>query len=116
EEAIKAALAKGQDLDEVVTDVESASHNDELLKLIMNGTAEDANDAQTRNGSDSSASRQTLTAALSGTPQSATGLSIYPTPIAFLQAGLAMVYRGRPEQRPAADGSGGVNWQFHSRE
>ena len=27
-----------------------------------------------------------------------------------------MVYRNHPEQRPGTGGSGGVNWQFHSRE
>src|SRR5699024_12147333 len=37
-------------------------------------------------------------------------------PVAFLRDGLAMVYRNHPEQRPGTGGSGGVNWQFHSRE
>src|SRR5699024_7198440 len=46
----------------------------------------------------------------------ATGLTLYPTPVKFLQDGLAMVYRNHPEQRPGTGGSGGVNWQFHPRE
>lgn len=116
EEAIKAALAKGQDLDEVVTDVGAAAQSDELLNLILNGVADDADPAETTDGPDTSTAGLSPAAQSSGPTRGATGLTLYPTPVAFLQDGLAMVYRNRPEQRPAADGSGGVNWQFHSRE
>ena len=116
EEAIKAALAKGQDLDEVVTDVEAATQSDELLNLILNGVADDAESTETTDGSDTSTTGLSPTAQSSGPTRRATGLTLYPTPVKFLQDGLAMVYRNRPEQRPAADGSGGVNWHFHSRE
>ena len=122
EEAIKAALAKGQDLDEVVTDVEAATQHDEILDLIMNGLADDTDDA----GDDASKLENPGTNAYPGDTtypgpdtyptDPATGLTLYPTPVAFLQDGLAMVYRNHPEQRPGTGGSGGVSWQFHSRE
>lgn len=122
EEAIKAALAKGQDLDEVVTDVEAATQHDEILDLIMNGLPDDTDDA----GDDASNLENLGTYAYPGdtnypSPDTyptdpATGLTLYPTPVAFLQDGLAMVYRNHPEQRPGTGGSGGVSWQFHSRE
>lgn len=122
EEAIKAALAKGQDLDEVVTDVEVATQHDEILDLIMNGLPDDTDDA----GDDASKLENLGTNAYPGDTtypspdtyptDSATGLTLYPTPVAFLQDGLAMVYRNHPEQRPGTGGSGGVSWQFHSRE
>src|SRR5699024_6060151 len=122
EEAIKAALAKGQDLDEVVTDVDVATQHDEILDLIMNGLADDTDDA----GDDASKLENPGTNAYPGDTtypgpdtyptDPATGLTLYPTPVAFLQDGLAMVYRNHPEQRPGTGGSGGVNWQFHSRE
>ncbi|WP_257944151.1 DEAD/DEAH box helicase [Brevibacterium linens] len=122
EEAIKAALAKGQDLDEVVTDVDVATQHDEILDLIMNGLADDTDDA----GDDASKLENLGTNAYPGDTtypgpdtyptDPATGLTLYPTPVAFLRDGLAMVYRNHPEQRPGTGGSGGVNWQFHSRE
>lgn len=122
EEAIKAALAKGQDLDEVITDVEAATQHDEIQNLIIHGLPDDTDDA----GDDASNLENPGTNAYPGDttyPGSdtyptdpATGLTLYPTPVAFLQDGLAMVYRNHPEQRPGTGGSGGVNWQFHSRE
>src|SRR5699024_30619 len=124
EEAIKTALAKGQDLDEVVTDVDAATQHDEILDLIMNGLADnadgtdDTDDVSNPNGRGTALYPGANTYPGTNTfPTSPTnGLAIYPTPVAFLHDGLAMVYSNHPEQRPAADGSGGVNWQFHSRE
>jgi ERCC4-related helicase len=119
EEAIKAALAKGQDLDDVVTGVEAATQGDEILDLIMNGLADDTDDGASSpnsRGAELYPGDNTYPGADTYPTSPATGLTLYPAPVAFLQDGLAMVFRNHPEQPPAADGSGGVNWQFHSRE
>src|SRR5699024_1980503 len=117
EDAIKAALAKGQDLDEVVTDANEATQGDDILDLLINGFDDEARD-DNDSGRDGALypGESTFPGQNTYPAGRATGLSIYSTPVDFLHDGLAMVYRNRPEQPPAADGSGGVNWQFHARE
>ena len=117
EDAIKAALAKGQDLEEVVADASEATQGDDILDLLINGFDDEASD-DNDSGPDGALDpgESTIPGQNTYAAGRATGLSIYSTPVDFLHDGLAMVYRNRPEQPPAADGSGGVNWQFHTRE
>ena len=110
EDAIKTALAKGQDLDEVVADVDTATQGDDVLDFFLNDLSDEAQDAEDGN------SDENLDANSSSESSSATGLALYDSPVDFLRDGLSMVYRNHPEQHPAADGSGGVSWQYHSRE
>ena len=110
EDAIKTALAKGQDLDEVVADVDTATQGDDVLDFFLNDLSDEAQDAEDRN------SDENLDTNSSSESSSATGLALYDSPVDFLRDGLSMVYRNHPEQHPAADGSGGVSWQYHSRE
>ncbi|SIG94427.1 helicase [Mycobacteroides abscessus subsp. abscessus] len=106
EDAIKLALAKGQDIDEVVTGVAEASQADPLFAFMLQAGAPD-----------SSADHAPTTTEPHAEPvRQATGLALYSTPVDFLYDGLAMVYRGHPEQHPSADGSGGVSWTNHRRE
>ncbi|WP_193069918.1 helicase-related protein [Brevibacterium aurantiacum] len=110
EDAIKTALAKGQDLDEVVADVDTATQGDDVLDFFLNDLSDEAQDAEDRN------SDENLDENSSSESSSATGLALYDSPVDFLRDGLSMVYRNHPEQHPAADGSGGVSWQYHPRE
>lgn len=116
EEAIKAALAKGQDLAEVVADVTTATQTDELLSLIMTGISDEPASAESSGNTIAADGQEPKTLDSQPTSRVATGLSLYSSPVEFLQDGLTMVYGNHPEQKPAADGSGGVSWQFHSRE
>ncbi len=106
EDAIKQALAKGRDIDEVVTDVAEASQADPLFAFMLQA------------GTPDSSADHTPAAPESHTEpvRRATGLALYSAPVDFLYDGLAMVYRGHPEQRPSRDGSGGVSWTNHRRE
>ncbi|UVI34727.1 helicase-related protein [Brevibacterium spongiae] len=116
EEAIKAALAKGQDLDEVVADVSTATQTDELLNLIMTGISDEPASTESSGNAVAANGQESETLDSQPTSRAATGLSLYSSPVEFLEDGLAMVYGNHPEQKPAADGGGGVSWQFHSRE
>lgn len=110
EEAIKAALAKGQDLDEVVADVDTATQGDDVLDFFLNGLSDETQDADDEN------TAEAIDTDTSNETSSATGLALYSSPVDFLRDGLSMVYRNHPEQRPAVGGSGGVSWQYHSRD
>lgn len=108
EEAIKMALAKGLEVDHVVVDVGQATQGNEILNLLLSTLPEDSEDS-VADSSDSSRADADET-------RNATGLVLYSSPVDFLHDGLAMVYRNHPEQRPSVDGSGGVSWNYHSRE
>src|SRR5699024_524921 len=99
------------------TDANEATQGDDILDLLINGFDDEARD-DNDSGRDGALypGESTFPGQNTYPAGRATGLSIYSTPVDFLHDGLAMVYRNRPEQPPAADGSGGVNWQFHARE
>lgn len=111
EDAIKQALARGQDLDEVVGDVDSGDFGDDFMNLLLTGLPEETPDQE-----ETSAPNPEETGPEAEAPRSATGLTLYSAPVDFLHDGLAMVYRNHPDQPPASDGSGGVSWRPHPRE
>lgn len=75
EDAIKTALAKGQDLDEVVADVDTATQGDDVLDFFLNGLSDEAQEAEDGN------SDENLDANSSSESSSATGLALYDSPV-----------------------------------
>lgn len=104
EDAIKQALAKGQDIDEVVASPDEAAQANPLLAMML------------ATGAPSDAPAVPSIDAAAEPTRRATGLALYSSPVDFLYDGLSMVYRGHPEQAPRHDGSGGVSWINHHRE
>jgi superfamily II DNA or RNA helicase len=105
EDAIRDALARHRDLDDLIPDPAAAAGSDDDL-MAMFGDEFDTDFAAAA-----------ATAELPPPPPTRPRESLYPTDLAFLQDALAEVYdqpaRPPDEDRGAPPGSGGVGWTVH---
>ncbi|MCQ9385743.1 DEAD/DEAH box helicase [Brevibacterium moorei] len=109
EDAIRDALAKGQDVDQVVPDAPDPA-TDDPMAMFWGGFGAPVVAEAPRPAAAVPASDGAGLDAGSAAQPTATGLSVYQAPIQFLEDGLNMVFHDHPDQKPSADGQGGVGW------
>ncbi|OHV34837.1 MULTISPECIES: helicase-related protein [Pseudofrankia] len=104
EGAIRDALARHRDLDDLIPDAGAAAGDDDLMAMFGDEF-------------DTDFAAAAATTELPPPPPTRARESLYPTDLAFLQDALAEVYdqptRPPTEERGAPPGSGGVGWTVH---
>ena len=123
EEAIRQALAAGQDIDDVVPDADDALNLDPMAALFakLTGTADAKGDgAAAPTGAEDSPADPSAPSYLAGPATQPAALlatsTLYETQVDYLRQALTELYERPEEPEQRQTGGGGVSWREHGTQ